>query len=90
MFIAWAKPVPDQSPEITAPQINTDLTLFFFLHCFMSFGGNFVLELLYQEVKQTKLMISNAQLQRHAEIRSIVSQSSFSMGLNMKSQLDKS
>lgn len=69
--------VPDQSPEITAPQINTDLTLFFFLHCFMSFGGNFVLELLYQEVKQTKLMISSAQLQRHAEIRSIVSQSSF-------------
>lgn len=56
----------------------------------MSFGGNFVLELLYQEVKQTKLMISSAQLQRHAEIRSIVSQSSFSMGLNMKSQLDKS
>lgn len=43
----------------------------------MSFGGNFVLELLYQEVKQTKLMISSAQLQRHAEIRSIVSQSSF-------------
>lgn len=51
--------------------------LIFFLHCFMSFGGNFVLELLYQEVKQTKLMISSAQLQRHAEIRSIVSQSSF-------------